>query len=136
MAATIDIEADIFDAVADVLRDTYRGIWVTGEETDLPARFPAATLVQKDSSVDERMRTVNVENAANIMWEVNVYSNKAVGKKQEAKRIMQTIDGVLSSLNFTRTMCNPISNLQDATIYRIVARYKAKVDRNLNIYQN
>jgi len=132
----IDIESDVFNAVSTKLRSTYPGIWVTGEESDFPARFPAATISEKDNSVAERMRTLNIENSANLMYEVNVYSNKAVGKKQEAKQIMQIIDQEFAKLNFTRTMCNHISNLQDATIYRIVARYKAAVDRDLWIYQN
>lgn len=57
------------------------------------------------------------------MYEVNVFSNKTGYKKSEAKAIMDTIDDQFAALGFTRTMCNPVSNLQDATIYRIVARY-------------
>ena len=48
--------------------------------------------------------------------------------------IMETIDNEFSKIGFTRTMCNPVSNLQDATIYRIVARYEGVADKNFRIY--
>jgi len=47
---------------------------------------------------------------------------------------METIDNEFSKIGFTRTMCNPVSNLQDATIYRIVARYEGVADKNFRIY--
>lgn len=136
MVPIIDIESDVFNVISTKLRATYSDIWVTGEAADLPAKFPAATITEEDNSIVQSMRTLNIENAANLMYEVNVYSNKAVGKKQEAKQIMQTINREFAKMNFTRTMCNPISNLQDSTIYRIVARYTARVDRDLSIYQS
>lgn len=124
----------MFNVIAKKLRATYPGIWVNGEELDLPSRFPAVTITEQDNSVVQRMRTLNIENAANLMYQASVYSNKAVGRKQEAKKIMETIDQEFANLGFTRTMCNPISNLQDATIYRIIARYTASVDRDLWIH--
>lgn len=130
----IDIESDVFDFVSDELRLQYPGIFVSGEVTDRPSTFPAVTIVQEGNSVIERMRTENIENVVRVMFEVNVYSNLARGKKQQAKEITALIDKQFSKMNFTRTMCSPMSNLQDATIYRIVSRYVADVDRDLWIY--
>lgn len=112
------------------------GISVTSEAADLPAKFPAVTIIEQDNSVVQRMRTLNIENAANLMYEVNVYTNTGGAKKLDAKKIMATIDREFAKLNFTRTMCSPMPNLQEAHIYRMVARYTATVDRSLNIYQN
>lgn len=131
----IDIETQVYSAIAGVLRVEYPGIFVSGEFTDLPARFPAVTIVESDNSIVQRMRTTNIENAVNVMYEVNVYSNKVGYKKAEAKEILATIDDEFSRLGFARTMCNPVANLQDATIYRIVARYEAAVDKDLWIYR-
>ncbi len=130
----IDAESDVFGIVATKLRDTYDGIFVSGEYVDTPARFPAVSLFEADSSVYQRVRTTNIENAEKVMWEVNVYSNKTGYKKMEAKKIMDTVDTELAQLGFTRTMMTPASNLQDATIYRIVARYEAVIDKDLWIY--
>ena len=75
-----------------------------------------------------------MESAVSLMYEVNVYTNSVGYKKSEAKDIMETIDNEFSKMGFTRTMCNPVSNLQDATIYRIVARYEGIADKNYMIY--
>lgn len=138
----IDVEPDIFALVAVPLREKYgkdeKGqykIWVSGESTDVPARFPAVTIEGKDNYVYTRASTTKIENAANVMYEVNVYTNRVGYKKQDAQEIMSLIDEILSGLMLTRTMMQPIDNLSDATIYRLVARYKATVDTDFMIYQ-
>ena len=131
----IDAENLIFAQVAGVLRVEFPGIFVSGEFTDLPAKFPAVTIVESDNSIVESMRTTNIENAVNVMYEVNVYSNTVGYKKSEAKEIMSVIDDEFSKMGFARTMCNPVANLQDATIYRMTARYEAAIDKDLWVYR-
>lgn len=132
----IDAEFDVYDTVSDELRLKYgTGIFITGEYIDAPSRFPATSIIEVDNSVYRKMTTrEQIENAASIAYEVNVYSNKVGYKKMEAKQIMNVIDEVFASMNFTRTMLQPASNIQDATIYRLVARYEAVVDRDLWLY--
>ena len=113
----------------------YTDIFVSGEYVDTPARFPAVTIVESDNMIVQRMRTTNIENAVTLMYEVNVYTNTVGYKKSEAKDIMEVVDNEFSKLGFARTMCNPISNLSDATIYRMVARYTASVDKDLWVYR-
>lgn len=136
----IDIENDVFDTVATALRSAHAGIWVAGEFVDSPAKFPAVTIVESDNRIFERMRTRKIENAVRVMYEVQIYSNKATGKKAEAKAIADTVDGVFESRGFTRTMRSQVANLKDATIYRIVCRYEAIVGENgenkFLVYQN
>lgn len=109
---------------------------MSGEYVDTPATFPTVTIIEADNAVVKRMRTSDIENAVSVMYEVNVYTNSVGYKKSEAKDIMSTVDEAFSKLGFTRITCNPISNLRDATIYRIVARYQAEIDRNLCVYQD
>ena len=132
----IDIESDVFDTVSKALRTAYTGIFVTGEYVPTPPKFPAVSIVEADNRIVERMRTLNIENAATVMYEVNIYSNKTAGKKSEAKAIAATLDAEFSKIGFTRTMKNQVPNLNDATIYRIVCRYEAIVDKDLWIYNN
>ena len=94
------------------------------------------TIVEADNRVIQNMRTLNIENAVLSMFEVNIYSNKASGKKSEAKAIANTVDAFFSSIGYTRTMRNQVPNLNDSTIYRIVCRYEANVDKDLWIYHN
>ena len=69
------------------------------------------------------------------MNEVNVYSNKGVNKKTECKNIMGVIDGAMATLGFSRTMLNPIPNMEEATIYRILGRYRAVISKNKFVYR-
>lgn len=132
----IDIENDVFTYIATKLRAAHSGIWVSGEYVASPAKFPAVTIVEADNRVLERMRTTNIENAASVMYEVNVYSNKTSGKKAEAKAVMNTADEAFAEIGFTRTFREQVPNLADSTIYRIVARYQGVVDKDLWVYQN
>ena len=70
------------------------------------------------------------------MMECNIYSNKASGKKAEAKAIANTLDTAFETIGFTRTMRNQVANFNDATIYRIVCRYEAIIDKDFWVYQN
>jgi hypothetical protein len=65
---------------------------------------------------------------AQVMFEINIYSNKADGRKTECKSIAKVIDDVMFRMNFKRMALTPIPNMEDATIYRIVARYRAMTD--------
>ncbi len=133
----IDVESFLFNQIAGILRFQYN-VYVSGEYVDSPAKFPAVTIVEINNGVYQKMRTAapNLENAVSLTYEVNVYTNSIGYKKSEAKKILETIDNEFSNMGFTRTMCNPVSNLQDATIYRIVARYEGIADRNFRIYTN
>lgn len=132
----IDLENDIYDYVAKALRAAHTGIDVAAEYVEMPAKFPHVSIVESDNRILDRMRTNNIENAIQSMFEVNIYSNKASGKKSEAKAIANTLDDVLSGIGFTRTFREQVPNLRDATIYRIVCRYEAVIDKNFVIYQS
>ncbi len=123
----IDCENEVYTRIAKVLREKFPGINIAGEYVQAPSEFSHVSITQSDNSaVSERM-TGNAE-MAQVMFEINVYSNKAEGKKTECKAIMKIIDDVLFSMNFKRQALTPVPNLEDATIYRLVARYRAMTD--------
>lgn len=132
----IDIESDIFDMVAKALRAEFPTLTVLSDFPVTPATFPVASLVEADNRILQRMRTNTIENAVSVMYELNIYSNKTVGKKSEAKAIANAADVLFDDLGFTRTFRQQVPNMRDATIYRIVCRYEAVVDRDLVIYRN
>lgn len=126
----ISAENQVFSSIATELRAEYPGIYVSGEEVRTPAfenSSAAVSIVENSNTVLQKMRTLKIENAVSVMFEVNVYSNKIGYKKSEAKDIMAFIDERFERLGFTRIMCSPIANLQDATIYRITARYEGVI---------
>ena len=132
----IDIENDIFNAVATVVRGKYPDIYMVGEYVKTPPKFPFVSLVEMDNQSYQRTEdSGSLENHVSVMYEVNVYSNKTVGKKSECKTIAAVIDEQMLALGFARTMLQPIPNLDDATIYRMVGRYSAIISKNKVIYR-
>jgi hypothetical protein len=129
----IDIENMLFTKMKNNLPSTVK----TGTMySSVQSEFPYVSLIVMDNSIYEPfIDSARIENAVEIMVEVNVYSNKTSGKKEECKKLMKNIDDTLSGLGLVRSYCQPTPNLEDATIYRITARYRAVVDKNLNIYR-
>lgn len=125
----IDVESKVYTPIAVGLRNAFSGIFVSGEYVKAPSSFPHASIVEMDNHTStDRMDTSDTERFATIMYEVNVYSNKAVGKKTECKEIMAFIDDLMYKMNFKRLSLAPVPNMDDATIYRMTARYRAETD--------
>lgn len=132
----IDIENQIFDNISKVVREHYPDIYMTGEYINIPPTFPSVSLVQKSNPTYRQTQTsASNENHVDVMFEVNIYSNLKVGKKAECKRIAKIIDDQFLQLGFTRTMLEPIDNVNDTTIYRMVGRYVAIVSKDEVIYR-
>ncbi len=132
----IDIENYIFDSVATEVRAKFPDSYVVGEYVKAPPKFPCVSLVEMDNrSYQQTEDSGSVENHASLMYEVNIYSNKTVGKKMECKAIATLIDERMLALGFARTMLQPIPNLDDATIYRMVGRYSAVISKDKVIYR-
>ena len=132
----INIENEIFNIVAVAVRDKYPGAYVVGEYVKSPSRFPSISIVEIDNTAYEKTQSSDsVENHASITYEINIYSNKTSGKKSECKAIASLIDDEFATLGFSRTMLQPIPNGDDATIYRIVGRYRGVVSKDKTIYR-
>jgi hypothetical protein len=80
------------------------------------------------------LKKQNVEKPVDILYGTNEF-NKKVGKKSECKAIAALIDEQMLALGFVRTMLQPIPNLDDATIYRMVGRYSAIISKDEVIYR-
>lgn len=132
----IDIETEIFNSISVKVREKYSQIFLTGEYVKSPPSFPCASIVEVDNQIYRNTRTTEcIENHAQLLYEVNVYSNKHNGKKAECKEIISYIDSLMASFGFTRTLLNPVPNEEDATVYRMVVRYRAIVSKNKVIYR-
>ena len=133
----IDIENEVFTHVASALREQFSGIFVSGEYVSAPPSFPAVTLVEDDNATYERtLDSSGEENHAQVMYTVNVYSNKSAGKKTECKAIISTIDRLMLGMGFIRTGRSPVEIPNaDTSIYRMIARYRAVVSKDKTIYR-
>lgn len=125
----IDVESLIFTPIAEALRAAFPKINVTGEYVKAPSSFPHVSLVEQDNyPTPEHMTNSDREQFATLMYEVNIYSDKAVGKKSQCKSILKVVDELMYQRNFTRIASSPVPNMENATIYRLVARYRAETD--------
>ena len=123
----IDVENLIFDRLADIVRTVSPSAAVYGEYVEAPAAFPCVTIVEADNRVLERTRDLDaIEHYAQIMYEVNVYTNDSSGKKSKAKSIANAIDNEMLAMHFTRSFRGQTPNI-DRTIYRITMRFSAIV---------
>ncbi len=132
----VNIENDIFNIVATAVRKVYPDIFISGEYVKSPPKFPCVSLIEMDNSAYTITQTSSsVENHAELMYELNVYSNKTSGKKSECKAIAALIDNELAALGFSRSMLQPIPNMDDATIYRMTGRYRAVASKDKVIFR-
>ena len=132
----VNIENEVFDRVVKRVREQFPNIFMVGEYVKSPSSFPAVSLVEMDNSIREStIDSGSNENHANVMYEVNVYSNKTTGKKSECKAIIALIDTEMTEMGFVRSTLTPVPNEYDSTIYRMVGRYRAAVSTDNKIYR-
>lgn len=121
----IDIESKVYTPIAQKLRED--DVDVSSIYTNTPTKLPHVSITESDNYSAE-MDNSDTEKFSVIMYEVNVYSNDVNQKKTECKNIMKTVSDMMYRMNFTRISCNPVPNLEDATIYRMTARFRAITD--------
>ena len=132
----IDVEKEIFSKVAESVRAAYPSVFISSEYVRTPSKFPFVSLIEmSNTAYDRTQSSAGLENHASVMYEVNVYSNKKSGKKSECKAIATFIDNELAALGFSRTMLQPIPNMDDATIYRMTGRYMAVISKDKKLYR-
>ena len=132
----IDVETDVFSFVDEYLREQFPSIDAQGEYTHAPASFPHVSIEEKGNATLERTQTQSPqENHVSLMYETNVYSNHAIDKKGECRRIASRVDEAFQRMGFTRTMMQPTPNIEYATIYRITMRHIAVVSKEKVFYR-
>lgn len=131
----IDIEQDILLAVREAVIAEFPRAGVYSSEERTPAKFPFVSVVEADNSTrQDTADSGSNERHVNVMYQIDCYSNAKHGRKTECKRLFALADGVMLRAGFARTMTRPV-NMDQATAYRITARYTASVDEQHTIYR-
>ena len=132
----IDIVNEVFNTVAITVREAHSGITVIGEYTRQPSKFPCVTLDETQNVTVESLEDSSyVERYSGLTYRLQVFSNKAGGKKAEARSIFATADKVMLGLGFRRITYTTTPEIYESTIYSIVATYEAIVDASGVIYK-
>lgn len=130
----IDIENEIFDAVASALRAEFPGIVVQSKLNLAPTEFPCVSFEEAANAVLRKTQdSGSMERHAEVLYEANVFSSRTSGAKAECKAIFQVIDTVMSAYGFTRLSKHPVD--EEAPVkYRLNGRYRAVVSEQKEIY--
>ena len=117
------------------MREAYPGIFTTTEKVSAPSSFPCVSIVEQENTTYQRsLDAEHKEHHANLMYEIEVFSNLQTGKKSKCREIAGVADEVMLGLNFTRAMLTPIPNA-DGDIFRYFARYTAVVGEDGFLYR-
>ena len=131
----IDVNNEIFTSVATSVRGKHTGTTVTGEYTRKPSKFPAVTLDEIQNVMVDRLEdSSNAENFAGVTYRLQVFSNKRIGKKAEAREIFATADAEMRRMGFRRVTYTTTPEIYDSTIYNISATYEAVVSSAGYVY--
>lgn len=125
----IDVENQIYTRLAEAVCKANSNASVSGTYIDAPTTFPTVTIEQIDSYDLDKYQSEQCEDQIiGLAFEINVYSNDKSKKKSECKSIMKIINDTMKAMNFVRIALTPIPNLENATIYRLCARYRGVTD--------
>lgn len=128
----IDVEEDVFDYVYPYVSSLLPEGGFVSEFVPSPSALPHATLIEMDNIPDSSMRgTADLEEYSLVTYESNVYAES----KPACREIMNAIDEGMTRLGFSRMSMRFVPNLQDTTIYRIVARYRAAVNQDKTVFR-
>lgn len=122
----IDKELEVFNSVADKLREKYSTIYIVGDElVNTPKTFPAVVLRKSSSSINKNFSTFdNIENVVRETYYCTIYSNLERGKTAQCKEIANEINEVMNELRYARTYEEQIFNA-DPSIGRRVLKFQA-----------
>lgn len=125
----IEVESKVYSPIYLALREEYgTGIFVTSEPVAIPNKPLVVGIVQQDSYSSQRRQDNTLkEKFSTVMFQVDVYSNKAPGKKSQCKEVMGFVDKLLFRMNFMRISLNPVP-MEETGYYRLTARYRAETD--------
>ena len=121
----IDVEDIIFDRIYRAIIAEYPTASIASEYVRQPEKFPHVSVVEQYNATNVSAASLSkIDNAADLMYEVDVYTNIEPGKKQQAKSIINIINQEFSDMGFIRQTPNIVPNLNDSTIYRVNVRYE------------
>ena len=130
----IDIENEVYTKVSTVVKAVHSDVKTASVTILSPSELPFLCIEETDNFCYTESQTNDLENHCVVTYELNVFSNKASGKKSQCKEILKTADEEMKSLGFSRITSTAIV-LDDATKYRLFARYQAVVSKDQVIYR-
>ena len=130
----IDKSNEIFNIVATDLRAAVPEIKVIGEFVYSPTVFPTVT-IDEISNIPVYLDSASQSKYAQVVYRVQVFSNKRDGKRAEARDIYKKVDDLMQQMGFFATTYSSTPTIYNAEIYSITATYQAVIDENGTVYR-
>lgn len=131
-------EEFFFTKIKEMLDEKYGKdkVLLSNEEISVPSRYPAVTFEESSNTTKtDTLTGDNVEHYVNVMYTVNVFSNKPQLAKRECIKILDDVDELLRSYGLTRTMNQQVDNYQ-RSISRRIARYRGVIGEDGFVYKS
>lgn len=126
-----DYEAEVYDDVSRFAKAAFPGLHTSSWPEPTEVEYPLATIVQTDEyDVRSTLTSSHDNEARHLTFEVNVYSARASGRKQEAKAITRAICDRFRGLGFVQTAGGQPLDLTDRdrrAVARLFCRFEAAV---------
>ncbi len=130
----IDYSNEIFNAVAQDLRLAFPEIKVVGEYVSSPTVFPTVT-IDETNNIPVHLDSAAQSKYAQVVYRVQIFSNKRGGKRAEARDIYKRVDDIMQSMGFFASSYSSTPTIYNSEIYQITATYLAVIDRNGAVYR-
>jgi hypothetical protein len=131
----IDFSNEIFNTVAKHLRSLYKGIQVKGEYVATPAKFPTVT-IDEISNIPVELDSAKTNKYADVLYRVQVFSNKENGKRAEAREIYKSVDEKMMELGLFAKSYTSTPTIYNSEVYTITATFGGVIGENGVIYRN
>lgn len=130
----IDYSNEIFNTLATKLRAKYSNITVIGEYVSVPSSFPCVT-IDEISNIASNLTSATDNDFADIGYRVQIFSNKSVGKRAEARAIYNTVDNAMHELNLFGKAFSTTPEIYNSNVYQISDVYQATINKSGVIYR-
>lgn len=130
----INIQNEVFDRLTKTLKAFDAKVKTSSVYTNSPTSYPFVSIEEIDNSTYELgSDSCNIENYADISFEINIYT-KGDKRKSECYKLLEVANDFMQSIGFIR---NSVMQMQDQndTLYRIIGRYSGVVGKDHKVYR-
>lgn len=131
-----DFEYQVYTRLATVLRAVYPDIYITSNPHNIPSEPLCVAIWQEDASIYQKsMDSEPTIHHMRVYYNVNIYSNKETGARDECKDVFRIIAAELYKINFIPTFSRVLENLMDESYQRLTSRFQAVIQENGLVYR-
>lgn len=135
----IDVEAAVYSAVVDRVmaeNEFAKDVIFASAYNPHPPQLPFVSIVETGNATNKSFQdSSDSECFANLLYEVDVFTDSLAGKKQECRRIADAVDRAFIALGFIRSSTSVTRNRNYNSIYQMTLRYRCAVDADGVIYR-